>query len=155
MAMPKGCVRKPLRQRFEEKWEIDSKGCWIWHAFIDKAGYARLQEGGRGGRVLYAHRYSYEQHKKMIPDGLQLDHLCRVRHCVNPEHLEAVTPQMNMARGQSPTMLLHMARRCKRGHEIAGTNAKRAGPQGRYRQCGICQSDRARRYYRASVSSAS
>ena len=72
----------------------DVDGCWIWRGRIAPNGYGRL-----GSK--YAHRVMYELHVGPIPTGLDVDHLCRVRHCVNPRHLEPVTRSENLRRGKS------------------------------------------------------
>jgi hypothetical protein len=76
--------------------------CWNWTGAVSTAGYGQI----RFGKVLYTHRVSYEALVGPIPDGLELDHLCRNRRCCNPDHLEAVEPAENqrrarMARGYS------------------------------------------------------
>jgi len=71
-------------------------GCWDWKMRKSTAGYGLLT---RGGRTLQAHRVLYERHVGPIPDGLEIDHLCRNRGCVNPSHLEAVTRSTNLRRG--------------------------------------------------------
>lgn len=77
-----------------------SGSCWIWTGAINVAiGYGKLY---RDGRDQYAHRWSYELFVGPIKHGLEIDHLCRVRSCVNPKHLEAVTHQVNMSRGIWP-----------------------------------------------------
>lgn len=76
-------------------YKIDSNGCWIWQAFKDRDGYGVKKEGGK---TMRAHRYMYEQLKSKIPNGLHIDHLCRVRSCVNPDHLEVVTITENNRR---------------------------------------------------------
>ena len=73
--------------------------CWTWLPPTDPTtGYGRLNIGGRDGRNIYAHRFSYDLLVGPIPDGLQIDHLCRVRACVNPQHLEPVTIGENVRR---------------------------------------------------------
>jgi hypothetical protein len=71
---------------------VDESGCWIWQRYINRHGYGRLARGGkRGTPRQLAHRWYYERLVGPIPDGLELDHLCRNRACVNPDHLEPVT----------------------------------------------------------------
>lgn len=107
----------PPMQRIQRRVAVDSSGCWLWTGTIDKAGYGRLSVGGR---AWLAHRLSYELHVGPIPDGLELDHLCAVRGCVNPEHLEPVTPQENKRRmlAAAITERTH----CPQGHPYAGDN---------------------------------
>lgn len=81
-----------LRQRYVE----DESGCWLWVGECNDNGYGRFSVKGR---KVYAHRSSYEIHVGPIPEGLHIDHLCRVRNCVNPEHLEPVTRSENVRRG--------------------------------------------------------
>lgn len=75
-------------------------GCWEWTAALSDTGYGSFGVGP--GHKANAHRYSYELVNGPVPKGLHLDHLCRVRRCVNPEHLEVVTPQVNNLRGVGP-----------------------------------------------------
>lgn len=86
--------------RIAERWKLEDRGfgtpCWIWQLKTNATGYGYVSVKGRDH---LAHRYQYEQSHGPIPDGLQLDHLCRQRLCVNPEHLEPVTPLENMRRG--------------------------------------------------------
>lgn len=72
----------------------DENGCWIWQGHITSHGYG-------SGTYTWAHREVWEKHRGSIPDGLQLDHLCSVRACVNPEHLEPVTAVENIRRGMT------------------------------------------------------
>lgn len=71
----------------------DENGCWIWQRGLSKAGY------GLTGTGANAHRRIYEDHRGLVLDGMELDHLCRVRACVNPWHLEPVAPKENTRRG--------------------------------------------------------
>lgn len=74
-----------------------NSGCWLWLGNLTGSkGYGYISVNGKPTR---AHRYSYEIHKGPIPDGLEIDHLCNLACCVNPDHLEPVSHQQNMARG--------------------------------------------------------
>ena len=70
--------------------------CWIWEQCRSAAGYGRTWTVERGN--LFAHRLSYEQNVGPIDEGLDIDHLCRVKSCVNPDHLEAVSRSINLRR---------------------------------------------------------
>lgn len=83
-------------------WAENEAGCWIWQRSLDRAGYGVFGRPSRydpGRRVYLAHRWVYEEMIGPIPEGLELDHLCRVPACVNPDHLEPVTRAENVQRG--------------------------------------------------------
>lgn len=82
-------------ERFTVKYRIAENGCWLWHAASDKRGYGQLHVDGR---LVKAHRWSFEHFRHQIPAGHELDHLCRQPACVNPEHLEPVTREENLRR---------------------------------------------------------
>lgn len=90
-------------------------GCWVWTgALNDKRGYARLRVDGRNP---YAHRLSYEIRVGPVPEGLELDHLCRNPACLNPAHLEPVPHVVNMLRGATATRT-----HCVNGHLFDDAN---------------------------------
>ena len=93
--------------------------CWIWQGQINQDGYGRATQMGPKNLSTSAHAAAYMVLKGPVPGGLELDHLCRVRACINPDHLEPVTHHENMLRGKQAT-LTH----CKRGHEFTPENTK-------------------------------
>ena len=125
-------------ERFVPKVEIDREtGCWNWTASTTPGGYGSLSLPN--GERCVAHRFSYEHHVGPIPDGLQIDHLCRNRRCVNPEHLEPVTQRENILRGESTAAQRARQTHCKRGHEFTPDNLVQTV---RYRSCKTCHRQR-------------
>lgn len=128
---------KSLEDRFWGR--VDKTGdCWLWTAYIRHDGYGEFWVGGIKRRVL-AHRYSYELARGTIPDGLQLDHLCRTRKCVNPAHLEAVTQRENLLRGETIPARNAAKKACPAGHEYTKENTYRFRNM---RLCKICNRER-------------
>lgn len=136
-------AKRTPQERFWSK--VDKTAtCWLWTGALTgplpKRGYGVFNVNGKN-RV--AHRIAYEWLVGPIPEGLQLDHLCRVRNCVNPSHLEPVTPAENVRRGLL-TDLRSVTTHCKYGHEYTDENTiRRPGRSGRL--CRTCDhADQAR-----------
>lgn len=128
---------RSLKRRVIEKIEIEPRGhgtpCWIWTAALNAKGYGCIRVNRR---TRLAHRIAYELLVSPIPEGMQLDHLCRIPACVNPDHLEPVTRQENLDRG------IHANRsktHCPQGHAY-DTRTRRG------RRCSICLREQRRAY---------
>ena len=113
--------------------------CWEWQGHVLPTGYGSLVLAGKNNR---AHRLAYEFVKGEIPAGLDLDHLCRNRTCVNPDHLEPVTRRENFLRGMSPAAIVLRTNRCIRGHLLSPDNVYvNPNPPNR-RFCRACRRER-------------
>ncbi len=127
-------VQDPILEQ-ASKVERDFKtGCWLWLGPKDRKGYGRTYYGGRNWS---AHRLFYAAFKGFIFPGLQIDHLCRVRNCVNPNHLEAVTPRENNLRSPCVSTLNIGKPSCIHGHPFTKENTY-IKPNGR-RNCWTCK----------------
>lgn len=103
----------PMKERFEAYF-IKRRGCWLWSGNCDQDGYGRFFHDKKSD---LAHRLSYRFYKGELDNKLTIDHLCRVRNCVNPRHLEQVKNIENVLRGFSPAAQNKRKTHCKRGHE--------------------------------------
>ncbi len=96
--MPKLFNALPVEKRIT--YEVDDNGCWLWTRGLTSHGYAEIWIDKKRYKV---HRYMYEQKYGKMEAGLVCDHLCRVRHCINPDHIEQVTIKENVLRGVGVT----------------------------------------------------
>lgn len=120
--------------RLARKVEQADSGCWLWRASKDPCGYGQVWWETRPHK---AHRVVYTLAFGPIPDGMELDHLCKVRHCVNPAHLEPVTHQENLLRGDTFQAGNAAKTHCKRGHEFTAENIYLLRDGGR--RCRACR----------------
>jgi hypothetical protein len=112
-------VQVPLRwnkRSFRQNTKCDrSTGCWLWTGPVDRRGYGRTLQ-------TQAHRLAYELFIGPLSADLEVDHLCRNKLCVNPDHLEAVTHRENVLRGNAPSAIYARQTHCRRGHPFDGDN---------------------------------
>ena len=121
-------AKRNVSERFFEK--VDASGdCWEWTASFGRDGYGQF---GVDGKVVKAHRWVWEHLVGPIPNGLEIDHLCRKPRCVNPDHLEPVTHAENMRRGFGNRRKTH----CPQGHPYSGPNL--FIDSRRFRCCRLC-----------------
>ena len=148
--MPAGIYKRAKRdpnERFDEKYIIRKSGCWEWTGYINDGGYGTFHTSER---PVLAHRFSYNRAYGEIMEGLELDHLCRNRRCVNPNHLEQVTRRENTMRGNAPQKLKlrqkmiadQRMEKCKNGHSYRETPPYMNGLR---KHCRICKADSKRR----------
>ncbi len=122
---------QPQYETVEDRYfsKVEPTGfCWLWNGTVNTNGYGTFGVGGRSGRLVYAHRWSYEWFVGAIPDGLTIDHLFRVPLCVNPDHLEPVTLSENSRRKP-------LKQYCLRGHDMADAYVRSNGQ----RMCQKCR----------------
>ena len=136
-----------LIERLSNKIQVADGGCLEWTGAL-RMGYGKFR--GVAGRTTTAHRVVWETFVGPIPEGLELDHLCRNRKCVNPDHLEPVTRRENLRRGSNGVLKTH----CPHGHEYTDENTihrkadgTRHRPNGA-RECRICKNARDTEYRR-------
>jgi len=122
---------KDMLPVFEDKFVFDASGCWLWTASLDSGGYAQVWTGTHLRR---GHREMYRLLHGSIPPGVS-DHLCRVRHCINPDHLEFITNRENILRGTGFSAVHAAKTHCPRGHEYDEENTFMYKTQRRCREC--------------------
>lgn len=124
--------------------------CWLWTGYVNKKGYGRFSK--HQGKGVMAHRWSYEFFVGDIPNELVLDHLCEVKNCVRPNHLEAVTNQENLRRGSvgHKNAEHHRSRtHCRNGHEYTKETTVAQSRKTRgvvVRKCMICYNEQQKRH---------
>lgn len=114
-----------------------NSGCWLWSGSLVWGGYGQFKVSRNTVR---AHRFSYQFLVGPIPDGLHLDHKCRVRSCVNPDHLRPVTIRENNLLGEGPAAWNMAKTHCPAGHEYTPENT-RIGGRNKSRFCRACQAE--------------
>jgi len=136
----------PLRQRVEARLAKGADGCWCWTGPIQNKGYGYVSEKLPTGEWVKSlvHRLMFVWHVGEIPCGMELDHLCRNRRCVNPSHLEPVTRAENIRRGMGPLVTAQRSlrkTRCPSGHpyDEQNTLVRKNG----WRSCRTCSRERA------------
>ena len=140
--MPIGVYERPsLEERFWRKVK-KTETCWLWGGSVNKVtGYGQIQINGRPELV---HIISYRLTGKIIPEGMELDHLCRNRTCVNPIHLEPVMHRDNVLRGNNACATNAKVTHCPQGHPYDLFNTYHRPDGGR--DCKVCGLERTRNY---------
>ncbi len=127
--------RMTPEERFRASWVLLPNGCHEWTRLLDRYGYGHFCANNKHWK---AHRWAYLHLIGPIPDGLQIDHLCRNRKCVNPAHMELVDQRTNLLRGISFSAVNAAKTHCIRGHEFTESNTRISKhPPGR--MCKACQ----------------
>ena len=130
--------------------KVSTDDCWLWaRATTPSGGYGIMGIAGTG-KTNHAHRILYEHWVSTIPQGYDVDHLCRVTLCINPSHLEAVTRRENTIRGNLPEVSRQRQlskTHCPNNHPYSGDNLYSRPDGGR--DCKNCQRERTKRYQRA------
>lgn len=130
----------PVLDRVLDKIEV-TDACWIWTGARNNRGYGQIRD--ENAQMVMAHRAVWEAVVGPIPDGLVLDHLCRVQWCVNPDHLEPVTQAENLLRGTTVNAAHASRTHCPQGHPYAPPHLiiERDGS----RKCRTCKNNRRRK----------
>lgn len=134
---------------FAESFEIHvvrGDGCWEWNGSKYITGYTKITSGRKQA---LGHRWAFEHYRGPIPDGMVIDHLCRNRGCVNPDHMEVVTNEENLRRGAGYAIQNGMRSACINGHEYTPENTY-VEPNGVKIRCRACAAEREQNRKRAA-----
>lgn len=134
---PKG-QNLSYRELFDAKWIPEpNTGCWLWTAYVGRDGYGKGGYKGIPGEEK-AHRIAWILYRGPIPKGMWIDHVCRVRSCVNPDHIRLVTPRLNAIENSVSGTAANAAKQCcpKCG---GGYSRKRYRIHGKTKDCRICR----------------
>lgn len=144
MAKSKNLYRRRNNSDPPSRWEPEpNTGCWLWYGANSGDGYGRIRWNGKATGV---HRVMYEIHRGAIPEGMEIDHLCRVRCCINPFHLEPVSKKENCLRGKSFSAWNSRKTHCLKGHELSAENLCSHKTKKFRRCCRICHNARNHAY---------
>lgn len=132
-----GIKRQNIYERFSKFYTVNPNGCWNWNGNKDKDGYGFFWVAEKKQSVR-AHRWAYEYYISKIEEGMTIDHLCRVKNCVRPEHLEVVTNQENTRRRDADKT------HCLHGHVYNEENVSTNNQGSRY--CKICRNRAVKKY---------
>lgn len=138
-------IQRTVEDRFWAK--VDKRGpdeCWRWIGSHGEQGYGQLRVGEGVGRLVKAHRLSYALNVGRIPEGREIDHLCRVTSCVNPGHLEPVTHQENIRRAWAAHPACHRGHAWTPANTYEGIRKSTGRPRRRCRQCELAKQQRRR-----------
>lgn len=138
-------VTQTLLDRFEAKYIPEpNSGCWLWTAALTVKGYSTFNVPELSTTL--GHRVSYRMFKGEIPNAFEIDHLCRMKCCVNPDHLEAVTVKENIRRNPNSIGLIRLRQtHCHKGHEFSTANVTITKKGAR--RCKECHNEESRRRY--------
>lgn len=134
------------RERFMDFVE-KTTSCWLWNGPKNQNGYGKVSLWKPKRTTIAAHKFLFQKINGELPKGMELDHLCRIRHCVNPDHLEIVTHRENTLRGISMVAVNAKKTHCKYGHEFTKKNTKICKSRGTIeRNCKTCHAINSKKY---------
>lgn len=134
-------MKRSDMMRFFDKIKVNDSGCWEWQGHLNNRGYGQFSYRGKS---IGAHRFMYElQHDIKLTTKTQIDHLCKNRICVNPDHFEVVNNRANTLRGMGPTAINARREECVNGHPFDEENTY-IRPDNGHRQCKACVRERSK-----------